>query len=117
MAAGGIWGQSEPTFSAGRGLPADSTAAHCDYQPAPTLNVLGAFWIQFMTHDWFSHRDDGHDEPATDAAPRTFAHDGVDHLDRAYRTSRNTVTAGWDASQLYGDDARSSGAIRTMLRD
>ena len=31
-----------------------------DYAPADTLNVLAAFWIQFMTHDWFSPMEDGH---------------------------------------------------------
>ncbi|HSR41985.1 MAG TPA: peroxidase family protein, partial [Longimicrobiales bacterium] len=28
--------------------------ASCDYHKAPFFNVLAAFWIQFMTHDWFS---------------------------------------------------------------
>jgi heme peroxidase len=43
----------------GRGLPDYSPAANCDYQKAPHLNVLAAFWIQFMTHDWFSHLEEG----------------------------------------------------------
>jgi len=34
--------------------------AKCDYKRAPHFNVLAAFWIQFMTHDWFSHLKDGH---------------------------------------------------------
>ena len=25
--------------------------------------MLAAYWIQFMTHDWFSHMDDGHNAP------------------------------------------------------
>ena len=33
--------------------------ARCDYVQAPFFNVLAAFWIQFMTHDWFSHLDEG----------------------------------------------------------
>jgi hypothetical protein len=44
----------------GYGLPNDSKDANCDYLKAPFLNVLAAYWIQFMTHDWFSHLDDGH---------------------------------------------------------
>src|ERR1035437_10353629 len=32
----------------------------CDYQRASFFNVLAAFWIQFMTHDWFSHMEEGH---------------------------------------------------------
>ena len=39
--------------------------ANCDYQKAPFFNVLAAYWIQFMTHDWFSHMDDGHNAPGT----------------------------------------------------
>ncbi len=46
----------------GRGLPGYSPAANCDYQKASHLNVLAAFWIQFMTHDWFSHLDEGHND-------------------------------------------------------
>jgi hypothetical protein len=46
--------------NAGFGLPGNSPEANCDYQKAPFFNVLAAYWIQFMTHDWFSHMDDGH---------------------------------------------------------
>src|SRR4030095_9397766 len=45
----------------GRGLPNNSPQANCDYQKAAHVNVLAAFWIQFMTHDWFSHLDEGQD--------------------------------------------------------
>ena len=38
--------------------------ADCAYQKAPFFNVLAAFWIQFMTHDWFSHLDEArNDQP------------------------------------------------------
>ncbi|MCI0434441.1 MAG: oxygenase [Gemmatimonadetes bacterium] len=33
--------------------------AECDYIKAPFFNVIAAYWIQFMTHDWFSHLDEG----------------------------------------------------------
>jgi len=53
--------QSTPdTCNGGFGLPNNSVAANCDYQKAPFFNVLAAYWIQFMTHDWFSHMEDGH---------------------------------------------------------
>ncbi len=55
--------QSEPAKCRdGQGLPGDPVEAHCDYQKAPFFNVLAAFWIQFMTHDWFSHMDEGHND-------------------------------------------------------
>jgi hypothetical protein len=46
----------------GQGLPGYSPEANCDYQKADFFNVLAAFWIQFMTHDWFSHLDEGHNQ-------------------------------------------------------
>jgi len=56
--------QSTPdTCNAGFGLPNNSANANCDYQKAPFFNVLAAYWIQFMTHDWFSHMEDGHNGP------------------------------------------------------
>ncbi|MGH7855380.1 MAG: peroxidase family protein, partial [Candidatus Binatia bacterium] len=39
----------------GEGPAGNSAEANCDYQKADHINVLAAFWIQFMTHDWFSH--------------------------------------------------------------
>lgn len=44
----------------GFGLPGNSPAANCDYKKAAFFNVLAAYWIQFMTHDWFSHLEEGH---------------------------------------------------------
>ena len=133
----------------GEGLPGASRDANCDYKKAPFFNVLAAFWVQFMTHDWFAHVEEGHNRevngrpdlmsmgcetqlvdnvetPLTpqqiaelgcrpadqvdrvliaDASePPTFDHDGRSRLTRSPETSRNRVTAWWDASQLYGYD-------------
>lgn len=46
--------------NSGFGASDNSPAAGCDYQKAPFFNVLAAYWIQFMTHDWFSHMEEGH---------------------------------------------------------
>jgi hypothetical protein len=46
----------------GYGLPGDSKDALCEYKAAPFFNVLAAYWIQFMTHDWFSHLEEGHNQ-------------------------------------------------------
>lgn len=48
----------------GFGLPDYAPEADCSYQKAPVFNVLAAFWIQFMTHDWFSHLEEGHNQAA-----------------------------------------------------
>jgi len=147
--------QSAPErCNGGYGLPGQSKRAQCDYKPAPFFNVLAAFWIQFMTHDWFSHLEEGHntgtmmpvgctsqrvdnlETPLTaaqaaqlgcrpedrmevayvamsDPAP-SFEHDGKRRLARAHRTTGNTVTAWWDASQIYGFDEIS---VRRVKRD
>jgi hypothetical protein len=113
----------------GSGLPGFSKDAECDYQKAPFFNVLAAFWIQFMTHDWFSHMEEGHNQKefmkvgcegeaqklgcrsddridkafvAESGEPPKFSAGGKDHLSRAPKTFRNTNTAWWDASQIYG---------------
>ena len=91
-----------------------------DYRKAGTLNALAAFWIQFETHDWFSHLEEGRNGPgdralfADAAAPRRFEAGGRSRLSRAPRTTRNTVSAWWDASQIYGFDATS---LRRVKRD
>jgi hypothetical protein len=55
--------QSDPSkCQQGYGLPEDSKDANCDYKKAPFFNVLAAYWIQFMTHDWFSHLEEGHNQ-------------------------------------------------------
>ncbi len=124
------------------GLGSTDARAECDYIKAPFFNVIAAFWIQFMTHDWFSHLDegqnspefmevgcgsrldDGVERPLTDAEvaalgcrpgdriDRSLYHEiepapvfrvnGREQLARAHRTTRNTNTAWWDASQIYG---------------
>ena len=118
-----------------------ATADQCDYLPAPFFNVLAAFWIQFMTHDWFAHLDEGRNQPglkqvgcqsaeakalgcrpgdrmeaaliADDSEPGTFSHNGVEYLKRSPKVTSNNVTAWWDASQIYGYDTISeSRAIR-----
>ena len=131
--------------------------AHCDYIKAPFFNVLAAFWIQFMTHDWFSHLDEGQNDKAmievgcqtrTDGSagrkltvaevaalgcrpndrvdralmaqtdpPATFTANGRTQLARAQRTTRNTNTAWWDASQLYGYSDRSGRRVKRDPRD
>ncbi len=56
------------------GLPDYAPEANCDYQKAPVLNVLAAFWIQFMTHDWFSHLEEGHNQSELMAMGCTARH-------------------------------------------
>lgn len=127
-----------------------ATSTDCPYQKAPFFNVLAAFWIQFMTHDWFSHTVEGRNDTAKmlpeigcadlppeeiarlgcrpddklDAAlvadkddPEVFSVNGKKHLARAYRTSRNHMTAWWDASPIYGYSEKSGKRARRDAAD
>ncbi|WP_411726227.1 peroxidase family protein [Methyloglobulus sp.] len=141
----------------GQGLPDNAKNAQCDYKKAPFFNVLAAYWIQFMTHDWFSHLREGHnadakmsvgctsqrvdnqEQPVTaeqakqlgcrtddkadvsyvaqhEPAP-TFKHDGKSYMSRAHKTTENTVTAWWDASQIYGFDETSAKRVKRDPKD
>jgi hypothetical protein len=132
--------QSNPAAcNDGYGLPGFSRDANCDYKKAPFFNVLAAFWIQFMTHDWFSHLDEGHNAKefmsvgcgegdqklgcrpgdridqslvAESGEPVKFYYEGKEYLERAPRTFANHVTAWWDASQIYGYDQRSRQRVK-----
>ena len=136
----------------GFGKPGFAVDANCDYQKAPFFNVLAAFWIQFMTHDWFSHLEEGKNHStymavgcasqkvanverplsqaeaaklgcrpndgidrsfvADSSAAPTFADGPNRRMSRASRVFRNTNTAWWDASQLYGFDERSRRRVK-----
>jgi hypothetical protein len=133
--------QSRPELCReGHGL--SGADAQCDYKKAPFFNVLAAFWIQFMTHDWFSHLQEGQNGPGTMAVgcavashgcrpadrvdpalvaessdPARFSHAGKEYLARPYRTTRNKVTAWWDASQIYGHDETSRRRVKRAPGD
>jgi Animal haem peroxidase len=62
-------------------LSENSAEASCDYQKAAHLNLLAGFWIQFVTHDWFSHLDEGQNQSAMMAM-------GCDHPSAANDSSR-----------------------------
>ena len=129
----------------GYGLKDNSPEANCDYEKASFFNVLAAFWIQFMTHDWFTHLEEGHNAEqfmtvgcsdadasafgcrpadridrsyvAEDGKPQAFTHQGVRYDSRAPRTFRNNTTAWWDASQIYGYDERSLRRVKHDASD
>jgi hypothetical protein len=58
----------------------NSAEASCAYQNASHLNLLAGFWIQFVTHDWFSHLDEGQNQSAMMAM-------GCDHHEAANNRS------------------------------
>jgi hypothetical protein len=62
--------QSDPAAcNGGYGTESTDVDQHCDYVKAPFFNVLAAYWIQFMTHDWFSHLNEGENAGANNIMP------------------------------------------------
>jgi hypothetical protein len=95
--------------------------------PATTLNTLAAAWIQFETHDWFSHGDPDRSRPyevalaADDPWPERPMKIGRTPADPTCPagarggppTSVNRVTHWWDASQVYGSDEKTVRRLRS----
>ena len=97
-----------------------------EFQPATSLNVLAACWIQFMNHGWFGHGQNSKQNPF-----ETPLESGDDlsenpmlvnrtHPDRTRRESDggaatyiNTVTHWWDGSQIYGGSEVADRKLRT----
>ncbi|MEY4354710.1 MAG: hypothetical protein RLZZ609_2951 [Cyanobacteriota bacterium] len=88
-----------------------------EFIPATILNLNAASWIQFQTHDWFSHGTNQPDRqikvPVADGDPWEHQRPmGVDltlddptrpsDSDDQPRTFINKETHWWDASQIYG---------------
>lgn len=97
--------------------------ARGEFQPASSLNLLAAAWIQFMTHDWFAHDTD---EAETLRLPPSHPDDGPAFevgrtaVDPAWKPGttippayRNRVTHWWDGSQIYGSDSATVAQVRT----
>src|SRR5215213_11710666 len=100
-----------------------------EFQPATTLNVLAAAWIQFMIRDWFSHGPGPTENPwqiplASDdpwpqsQRPMSILRTPTDPTrpsgsDGALPTHVNFETHWWDASQIYGSNADYQRRART----
>lgn len=94
------------------------------FQPATSLNMLAATWVQFQNHDWFSHGDNVADASIT--LELDAADDWPDRPMCVRRTRPpaepaagvpasydNTVTHWWDGSQLYGSSEQQCRRLRT----
>jgi Animal haem peroxidase len=102
-----------------------------EFIPAEILCMLTAAWIQFETHDWFSHGNNQPDRkidvpiPTDDASAQ--AHDRSSSVDATLEdTSRagnaahpptfiNYETHWWDASQIYGSTSEKIDRVRAHM--
>ena len=99
-----------------------------DQTLAPFLNKLYIAWIQFQSHDWFSHGENVaggsmYRIPLAPDDPIRREH-GLEvleikrtqpdpHPSRGRLTYPNEVTHWWDASQLYGSTQQTEDRLRT----
>jgi len=94
------------------------------FEPATTLNVLAACWLQFEIRDWFRHGDPPKENPWT--VPLADDDPWPEHPMRIERTAKgppappgepplfiNTETHWWDASQLYGSTPEFQKGLRS----
>lgn len=89
--------------------------------PATILNLHAASWIQFQTHDWFTHGDNQPDnnfsipENGSDdlEVPKTLKDPTRSDDNTNPATFINHVTHWWDASQLYGSDGETIDSLRS----
>src|SRR5919202_587592 len=98
-----------------------------EFQPATTLNMLAAAWLQFMIRDWFSHGKSEkenpwkveleEDDPWPQERPmqimRTRADPTRSPDDTSPPTHLNTQSHWWDGSQIYGSDAETQARVRS----
>jgi len=98
-----------------------------EFQPATTLNLLAAAWLQFMIRDWFSHGKSEkenpweleleEDDPWTQERPMQIMRTPADPThspdDSSPPTYLNTQSHWWDGSQIYGSDRETQQKVRT----
>jgi heme peroxidase len=94
------------------------------FQPATTLNLLAAAWIQFEVHDWFSHATTNDrpfeiplapdDQWPQSERPMTIRRTAPDPSPDASGppTFVTTDTHWWDASQIYGNTTDFANGLR-----
>jgi hypothetical protein len=85
---------SRKLFTRVQSNPADCNKGHgtgpdskCDYKKASFFNVIAAYWIQFMTHDWFTHMQDARND-LTRTTGMGCASERVNNVEQAITEAR-----------------------------
>jgi hypothetical protein len=99
------------------------------FQPATTLNILAAAWLQFMIRDWLSHGTSDKENPwLVPLAPDDQWHENPMRILRTTAdptrsaadadlppTHVNFETHWWDASQIYGSSMEFQQQVRSGI--
>jgi hypothetical protein len=112
-------------------IVSESLLARESFVPAQSLNLLAAAWIQFQTHDWFTHHraptvgendfqiplnpDDKWVGGSPMRIPKTPA-DPTRQPEESETppTYLNEESHWWDGSQIYGDDPETTASLRDL---
>ncbi len=116
------YGEREPDlFTPNPREISNTLLARKQFIPVTYLNIHAAAWLQFMTHDWFSHgtndpnrlinvplpegdqwNEDGH-VPGHISVRASLADETIGDADTGMPAAyRNRETHWWDGSQIYG---------------
>lgn len=103
------------------------------FKEVPFLNLLAVAWIQYMTHDWFSHGDNADTTAYPPFVIKLAPNDPLGsemmvartRLDQTFKSSEqsaipsktflNEVTHWWDGSQLYGSSNQQLVTLRKFV--
>jgi hypothetical protein len=103
-----------------------------EFKPVPFLNLFAVAWIQFMTHDWFSHGDNeikgayelklSDDDPIRKISKNDYLIFQRSRSDETRKeedkhlgpTFLNEVTHWWDGSQMYSSQKEIAKSLRTF---
>src|SRR5260370_555480 len=97
----------------GQGMPG-SDKVDCPYKKAPFFNVLAAYWIQFMTHDWFSHLQEARNDQSRVMASLGCATERENNVERPL-TSEDVAPLVW--SQGNQMEAALTAAAEDPVKD
>jgi hypothetical protein len=98
-----------------------------EFVPATTLNLLAASWIQFQTHDWFSHGREPVDTIEIDLPDGHAWHENPMRVPRTRQdptrgdkdahlppTYVNSESHWWDSSGIYGSTPEKQRRVRSF---
>ncbi|KAJ7725966.1 heme peroxidase [Mycena metata] len=122
------WGETDTLYTPNPRTISQELFKRQTFTPATSINLLAAAWIQFQTHDWFSHgavNDPNNlmsfELPANDplratgqtnmTLRRTLKDTHVGRPD----TYNNINTHWWDLSQVYGSDEATHATLRSYV--
>ncbi|KAJ6589163.1 heme peroxidase [Mycena capillaripes] len=124
----GTWGETDTLYTPNPRTISQNLFKRKNFTPATSINLLAAAWIQFQTHDWFSHGAVNDPDslmlfplPADDPLRATGQTNMT--LRRTLRESHsgrpdtynNINTHWWDLSQVYGADEATHATLRSYV--